>query len=719
MTDEMRTFKGAAAQTRAVGGHDEERTSIMGIFGKKDAAAQAADETQAMPAVKEGKKGGKKKKGRMSKVLRETVTESALAEFSKNEAFTVETPKGRRHAGWLLDTADIGGLTEKDRKNEDKGALIEAINSGRIDVMITPMLLEREMICFIPNEKTVDAMGEFSMLASAPFHPYLVSDTAEDIEGDLDKAITLADAESVIKGERTAAAVLGFEAAPATAEEPAPEAPKQAAEPDVAEPAATDIEDDLFGGEVEAPAAEEPAPESAAAEANDWVDAAVAAIEDDPFAEEETFEATYDEEEAFEAEEEEDIDFLEEAEASAEAVEATLSRVFYSGDLDMTVPVEAFDDMFMANNAFVPLVEDRGEGWLADQLADMARLANSELKGLHDENLREARAMFLDLMGQQALRIAKAVDPDDPATEFGQRMVAIEDQTQARESRRSELVSQTRAEREAEWNKRLEDIAREAADSARASYSRRYGEDHALEMASAQDEVEAAIREGREDMVRDMNAERRAYAAKLLEHGSMAILREVAAHYKSLREAEDNLYAQRIAEIRDFAESNRADEMHRVRILEEEQNQKAEVKRLHAEMDAKLASAAAEAKVREQQLSDELERVRRDAASDAAVRQKVFDDRLADYKARVESAEDSAKRSDERASSIEAAVEARHAQIHNDDQSMIVRLQKENDAMAASMRRRTIITTCFVILALIAVFCLGLMSGAAGFELMG
>ena len=332
----------------------------------------------------------------MSKVLRETVTESALAEFSKNEAFTVETPKGRRHAGWLLDTADIGGLTEKDRKNEDKGALIEAINSGRIDVMITPMLLEREMICFIPNEKTVDAMGEFSMLASAPFHPYLVSDTAEDIEGDLDKAITLADAESVIKGERTAASVLGFEAAPATAEEPAVEAPKQAAEPDVAEPAATDIEDDLFGGEVEAPAAEEPAPEPAAAEANDWVDAAVAAIEDDPFAEGETFEATYDEEEeAFEAEEEEDIDFLEEAEASAEAVEATLSRVFYSGDLDMTVPVEAFDDMFMANNAFVPLVEDRGEGWLADQLADMARLANSELKGLHDENLREARAMFL------------------------------------------------------------------------------------------------------------------------------------------------------------------------------------------------------------------------------------------------------------------------------------------------------------------------------------
>ena len=298
-------------------------------------------------------------------------------------------------------------------------------------------------------------------------------------------------------------------------------------------------------------------------------------------------------------------------------------------------------------------------------------------------------------------------------------MVAIEEQTQARESRRSELVSQTRAEREAEWNKRLEDIAREAADSARASYSRRYGEDHALEMASAQDEVEAAIREGREDMVRDMNAERRAYATKLLEHGSMAILREVAAYYKTLREAEDNLYAQRIAEIRDFAESNRADEMHRVRILEEEQNQKAEVKRLHAEMDAKLASAAAEAKVREQQLSDELERVRRDAASDAATRQKVFDDRLADYKARVESAEDSAKRSDERASSIEAAVEARHAQIHNDDQSMIVRLQKENDAMAASMRRRTIITTGFVILALIAVFCLGLMSGAAGFELMG
>lgn len=687
----------------------------MGFGFKKNKSGQHTEE-----AVAQNGGQAKKKRGHMSKVLRESVTESAIATFQESPNLKFEAPDGTRYLGWLLDTAVIGGLTEKDKKDEDKGSLIEAINHGAIDVMITPTLLDHEMICFIPSERTLDAMEEFPMLIGATYHPYTVPVPMGDrkCEGDLDRTMTFAEAKAVMAGTLSAGVLAGVEA-------PAPQAPTEVFEPIVVEEPAAEApvaaeEFNLFGGDpLNVPVAPvESAPEPEIIEPEPTFDETPAWMQDSEFESYDfTSEPSYDEDVVIDetvdydaADEEESLELadIEEAVAAGEeACNKTVNRIFYSGDLDIETPMDAFDAMFVVNNDFIPFPETYGDGWLADQLSEMARTANSELSRLHAENIRAARAEFIEQCGLLAQRVAKNLDTDNPETLFGEKRILIDDLMSEALAHRGEHVDRQRAEVEAEWNTSLENAAQEAADAARASYKRRYSEQHALELARVQDIVEESLRHQHGDAMRKLNDERRAMAAKMMEHGTSEILTMINAKYQIARDREDAAYQRQLDSIRDFTSNEKENELVRIRVLEEEQRQQTELVRTRNELNSKLESERREADQREDALKREIERLRTQAAEDAKMREAVYNKHVSELEDRMNDTELRARKADERAASIESSVEARHAQIHADDKAMVDRLQSEIDAMTKAVHRNTAIMIGLFIIALIAAFCFG------------
>lgn len=85
------------------------------------------------------------------------------------------------YVGILLDAKrpEIGGFTRKHRKDEQKGTIIECINSGQMITLMTPSLLERQYFVFLPEVKTLHSMQEFDILTNFEYLVCFISRTGE------------------------------------------------------------------------------------------------------------------------------------------------------------------------------------------------------------------------------------------------------------------------------------------------------------------------------------------------------------------------------------------------------------------------------------------------------------------------------------------------------------------------------------------------------------
>lgn len=90
--------------------------------------------------------------------------------------------------GILLDAKDpaIGGFSKKDRRNEEKGTIIECINSGQIITLMTPMLKELQYFVFLPNVQTLTNMQEFPLLSEAIYDICFISYKGDVFRTDID-----------------------------------------------------------------------------------------------------------------------------------------------------------------------------------------------------------------------------------------------------------------------------------------------------------------------------------------------------------------------------------------------------------------------------------------------------------------------------------------------------------------------------------------------------
>ena len=137
----------------------------------------------AEPADESAEKHGKHKRGKRAKPRRKDETlASVLTESEPGAAVDVmrqidgfvlpkEVAPNGGYVVMVLPTADpsFGGLSRKQNKDKDKGLIINLMQAGDIEIVITPALLDDDALGIIPERGTLERMDEFTILRDARF----------------------------------------------------------------------------------------------------------------------------------------------------------------------------------------------------------------------------------------------------------------------------------------------------------------------------------------------------------------------------------------------------------------------------------------------------------------------------------------------------------------------------------------------------------------------
>lgn len=104
-------------------------------------------------------------------LFHESVTETVIESWMNCKQMCSKLLPKYPFVGILLDSMEpsIGGFSRKDKRDEQKGTIIECINSGLITSLVTPGLQERKYFVFLPNAGTLSAMQEFPIFENAKY----------------------------------------------------------------------------------------------------------------------------------------------------------------------------------------------------------------------------------------------------------------------------------------------------------------------------------------------------------------------------------------------------------------------------------------------------------------------------------------------------------------------------------------------------------------------
>lgn len=586
----------------------------MAFFKKKNSAAKApeAAATSAVPAAasdesvqsskaKKDKGGKKNARDMMSSVLQESVTESIIENgFAQNKNFI----HNGKYVGLFFNTEDIGYLNRRTAKNEDKGSLIEQINSGRICVLITDELMDCESMVIVPNSETVECMDEYALLNELEYPLCYVSP-----EGDVDileTKLPFSDIRDLVReGGKVSVALGGDEEDIYVDDEPAGN-PLPEYEDDIPE----DVEDDSpFAGD---DGFDDTGYDDSS---ENWSGEDYSGFSDEPPLEDE---GDFYGDEA----EEEDV------EISQEEFEQAMTRKLYSDDLGLEITTQAFDTQFLHTNSFVPFSENRGEGWLNQYLEQMSRDANADLRRMHQDNLLKMRTTYFNMVSMYAADVAKELDYKDPKTDYGKHFQLLEELKAQEDETLDMKVSDRRAELADNWERRLAEVGQAAASAATQQYRERHQKQHEDAVHRVELDVRARVMDEYQESVRKMNDERREEAAKRLDMGINSALSEVSRMYMTLLDEEKQRWNEYQKAMLEFIDVNRKDEISRVRVLAEEQRQSERADAVMAECTAKMEQQAIEFESRRKALADELEQTRRRAQEEAAKKEQEYRDGL-------------------------------------------------------------------------------------------
>lgn len=636
----------------------------MGAFDKlmgKGGKAAESEDVEAKPASKGllgglvgGSKGGGgaspkkaskgKKKDGCSQIFEESVPEVVVEDFRDAKLTTTHDGKPV-YLGMLLDTSTIGGFGRKSHKDEQKGSIIECVNQGRIKVLATPELLDSEMLVFVPQADTVDAMADFPLLTDADYMLVYVDDDCEVEDSGVN--VSWATMRDVIVDHLSADDLLtqlGVDA-----DSPADTGSLEPVVADVSDFEDADTSDFLSQATDAMPAVGAAAAAGATAAIADEADGTevsfIDAAEDTEDAAEESPSISFVEEEVLldEPEEEpvppvasevsvdetpqemividdsitpEDMDTAEAYDEDAdnevvvddEVFTAAMTRHFYSDDLRLEVSTEAFDAQFLHLNAYVPFDTDRPAGWMNDYLNQYCRDANAEMKRLHNANLLKMREKFFNLLSMHAEKIQRDLDIANPDTIYGK-------QKEDEDARRQELmdeadrtINEKRAQIEAAFEARAKDAGVAAAQAAEQQYRDRYGRAHEDEMRNAEMVVREGINNDYHDRLREINEDRRAHASRRMDYGITETLHACSVEYMGLLEEEQVVYKRYREGISRFIDENRKDDIARAETLAEELRQSEKADAVMAEYTQKINTMSAEYDTKRRELLAEIDK---------------------------------------------------------------------------------------------------------------
>lgn len=537
-------------------------------------------------------------KNTLEELIQPTMVDNELEAVSQANPFMVQGKDGSESlAGLLVHTDAIGGLSKKNKKDEDKGSFINAIASANNELFIwgTEELLQANELVLIPTEKNVDLLDEYDFLKTFEGKPVLYEVVLIHEDGSISRTgskITLPeviqavqdsnsvtiqdgiDVESVDEGLQTVGATEDDEVVVSLDGESEDEIPME-------EPPVENVEEEVIE---EVPAEVEPE---------------VVSEETEPEVEETsmTEEDTYDEDSFSD----EDVVF-----SNPEDIEDVVGYHIY-GDLGLEVDMNKFYARFGGfTTSALPLLEPRPEkndealNYTIDQINLEIASINEELKNLRASNVARLREYYPNLMTKGLNQIEDLFSYGTTDGQYALALKQLEESKQARLSTVEGECAQQAGEKENAYSK-----ARDAyIESETTRLAREYDSLHrpALEAEKSalydkkRSEIEANAVTERHALDRKRQSEAQ-YSARQFE---MKVESMVSDQMSEFLQQEHEVLRAGEEKIRQFLLENRQFEADRIKALQEElalnnkieqltRTHTAEIQRLREDAQARYA----------------------------------------------------------------------------------------------------------------------------------
>ena len=537
-------------------------------------------------------------KNTLEELIQPTMVDNELEAVSQANPFMVQGNDGSESlAGLLVHTDAIGGLSKKNKKDEDKGSFINAIASANNELFIwgTEELLQANELVLIPTEKNVDLLDEYDFLKTFEGKPVLYEVVLIHEDGSISRTgskITLPeviqavqdsnsvaiqdgiDVEKVDEGLQTVGATEDDEVVVSLDGDSEDEIPME-------EPPVEEVEEAVTE-EVPADAESEVKPEEKEPE-----------VEETSMTEEDTYD-----EDSFS---DEDVVF-----SNPEDIEDVVGYHIY-GDLGLEVDMNKFYARFGGfTTSTVPLLEPRPEkedealNYTIDQINLEIMSMNEELKHLRASNAVRLREYYPNLMTKGLNQIEDLFSYGTTDGQYALALKQLEESKQARLSTVENECAQQAGEKENAYSK-----ARDAyIESETTRLAREYDSLHrpALEAEKSalydkkRSEIEANAVTERHALDRKRQSEAQ-YSARQFE---MKVESMVSDQMSEYLEQEHEVLRKGEEKIRQFLLENRQFEADRIKALQEElalnnkieqltRTHTAEIQRLREDAQARYA----------------------------------------------------------------------------------------------------------------------------------
>lgn len=612
------------------------------LFGKKKVEDGVENQPNEGAVVKKTKQ--KKKNELMSSVLKESVVESVVSEMFQNKNFVFEVDGEKLAIGLLLDTEAVGGFSKKQSKDEAKGSIIEQINGSKIRVLITPKFMEEEKILFIPDAVTLDHMNEYVLLTEAP---YTICYVHEDgtIE-ETDKPMTFGTVLDYIESDSDVYDfVSSFDDRFVNDEEVEEESDDDSAFMKPEEEGVSYDENEVEYDEEGVPFGEnyyekEPPVDSGydefSADFNpNWEDESDYGDIDTSYG---GLSGELENDEEYSSEEDDMPE--EDVEVTEEQVMQTVSRTFFTDNLNLEISTDAFDAEFMNDMSFRPFVEDRGEGWMNEYLSLLSQEANSELDTMHRQNLQSLRQEYFNLLTGYVENLQREMDYKDPNTGYGE---IYDTKKKERDSEKENIANKAEEKRKQLrklYSEGLEKAKEEAISAATKDYENKYGQQHNQELNNVEPMLKQEIDMDFNNFLNDFYRIRRDEAGKQLDLGITETLVKINKRYKEVLAEENKLYKEHRNNLIQFIRENRENDVAHDKALAKELAQSEKADKVMSEMTAKLESQTAEFNARRESLLADIDDIKRNRDKEFERLKEQYDNNLDELRKELQASRD-------------------------------------------------------------------------------
>lgn len=572
---------------------------------KKDRGdAESSEAASSSQAATSGKKGARALRAneRLRSVIKESTFGAGVEALDRNVRFRLLSDEdgNSRWLALLFQADAIGGLSEKTKRDEAKGSLVQQITSDHVETIATGEMLDREFMAIVPSAATLDRLGEYTMMVAAQYHWVVFSSANGELTFDQNIGpATYADAVAIQAGSPISSVVTdaptlsriesggAIEDTPATVEAAGDEDPlfDQAARTDSEQITQTHVSPKV------APAtAPEPEPTISAEPAGysseddgpgvEFYENFDSAEEGDDDDDDQPFEVdvAVDSEDDADGEPDKDpytayLDVNASREFTEPEVRESIARRFMADDLDLVVDLNEFNSVFGHGVASQVGVSDvtpvDGSDWLGAQLSQMAQAANSELAAQRERNDAELRQLYVEYTSHHIEEVVKQVSLTDPESRFG-KMMGLADKDRGSSVRNQHsTVTARRQGVERRFTDEADKAAEAAAAQARATHMQmnRGRRDAAVTQVDREvtQDIEARYENERQQVLRL----RRADADLGMQQGKTLIFEEVSKSRLLQAEAEHELLLDWNKRILVVVDENRKSDIARAEALTE------------------------------------------------------------------------------------------------------------------------------------------------------